>query len=118
MQGIVSNKNTKENIAYANIVSLDKDGELTRFGTSSAENGTFELDAPYGIAISVVGYETLFVKKPSATNVYYLEPKTTVLEEIEIVAEKVYSKNKGWMLPTAILAGIGLAYMIYNSKKK
>ena len=116
IQGKVLDGKTLEPLAYANVVVLNEKGDTTTIGTTTNENGRFILyeKAPYGIAISHIGYDVLKPKK--ASEEYLLVSQTSMLDEAVITSTRIIKKNKTWLIPVGVISLGVLAYVLYYKK--
>ncbi|PNW25766.1 carboxypeptidase-like regulatory domain-containing protein [Formosa algae] len=87
----IINSETKEKIPYVNIWV-----ENENIGTTSNENGEFELEVDNSkvILFSAIGFETKKISSDSIKNILELKPITTELEEVVIKSKKLTKKLK------------------------
>ncbi len=97
IKGVILDQQTNNPIPFATIAVFNKATIID--GTSTAENGTFELEIKKeytSIAISFIGYQTTTVQKAKITFPFIVKlvPTTNDLDEITITAERTTSQLK------------------------
>ena len=116
MQGIIADKEDKKPIAYATVVALDSFGSPTSKGVLTNEKGEFNLDSPYGLLVSYVGYADVKIEKPNATSIYYMQKDSTIIDTVTIVGEDKRMNITPIFIGVGIVSVLALAYMYFNKK--
>ena len=97
VRGYVSDSLSQSAIAYASILIRDKNSLELINGTSSDENGFFELETfseEVIFEVSLIGYQDYIIKEFEFLNnevdlgEIRLTPQTDMLKEVELVGEK------------------------------
>lgn len=89
LKSVIINSETKETIPYVNIWI-----ENENVGTTSNENGEFELDVSGSkiIVFSAIGFETKKIASNEIKSILALKPQTTLLDEVVIILKKQNEK--------------------------
>ncbi|MAR40409.1 MAG: hypothetical protein CMD22_07175 [Flavobacteriales bacterium] len=105
ISGKVTEKNTRNNLAYANVSIINPDNQKTIEGTVTSERGKFNFEeiqsGKYILSISFIGYNTKEIpfeitsKNPNLKfKTLSLTPTSKTINEIEINEEKAVYENK------------------------
>lgn len=109
IEGFIKDKITEKSVPFTNITYLD-----VNIGTMSDENGYFKLkkiDSLSAIQISCLGYETLIINTDSVDKGIHLIPKTDMLDEVILLAEKPkYLRNINLGLKQTLKARTSLPF--------
>jgi len=85
LKSVIINSETKETIPYVNIWVEDEN-----IGTTSNENGVFELEVIGSkiIIFSAIGFETKKILSDNVKDVFELKPEVTLLDEVVITSKR------------------------------
>ncbi|MDR7209446.1 TonB-dependent siderophore receptor [Flavobacterium piscis] len=91
INGKITDSNTKEVVAGANIKLLNTDQ-----ATNSDQNGTFSLEGEGTLEISYTGYKTLLIKSSAEFLTIQIEPNLNELQTVEIIGRSTRKYNSDY----------------------
>lgn len=119
--GYIVNKDTNEAVPFISITALDSAGQPTTNGTTTDENGEFEIniDESQEVVINGIGYEKKIVS-PTDGDIILVSPTSYGLPEVVITETRgvISAPKKNWWKIVIVVAVIaGVVYLIYKYKK-
>lgn len=124
INGKIFDKSNEEIIPFVNVYFSDNKGNPVSnasgipIGTTSNEDGYYSINSPFTgnyVTASAVGYEKLTLPKKDLLH-FRLKPKTILLAEFEVVADRI--KKFDWQSLIPIVISILIVVLVALSIKR